>query len=183
MVSPLACLAIVSASACLSVGSLQGSVVRPFAPIGQYAGHWGIDIGSPVGSSVVSAGAGVVSFSGSIAGRRSITITHAAGVQVSYSYLATIGVSQGQQVRRGTRLGTVGQHGGVPSFHLSLRIDGVYRDPMILFRCLGPPGLGLWLAPRRTLVGFPYPAGRVRITRRNLRPATHRPPRRRPRRL
>lgn len=181
--SVLVSLAAISASACLSVGSLQGTVVRPFAPVGRYAGHWGIDIASPSGGSVVSVGAGTVSFSGSVAGRRSVTITHAGGVQTSYSYLASASVSRGQQVRRGERIGTAGQHGGVPSFHLSLRIDGVYRDPMILFRCLGPPGLGLWLAPRRTLVGFPYPAGRVRNTRRHVRPATHRPPRRRPRRL
>ncbi len=172
MVSVLASLAVVSVSACLSVGSLQGPVVRPFAPIGQYAGHWGIDVVSQVGGSVVSTGAGSVSFSGSVAGRRSVTITHADGMQLSYSYLASISVSQGQQVRRGTRIGTAGQHGGVPSFHLSLRIDGVYRDPMVLFRCLGPPGLGLWLAPRRTLhvtpYATPYAWGRVRNTRRNL---------------
>ncbi|KAA3638411.1 MAG: M23 family peptidase [Armatimonadetes bacterium] len=181
MVSVLVSLVVVSASACLSVASLQGPIVRPFAPIGQYAGHWGVDVATPVGGSVVSVMAGTVSFSGSVAGRRSVTVTHADGIRVSYSYLASISVSRGQQVRRGERIGTVGLHGGVPSFHMSLRIDGVYRDPMILFRCLGPPGPALWLAPRRTIHAIPYALGRVRNTRRNVRPATHRPPCRRPR--
>jgi len=181
MVPVLASLALFSLLACPPATPLPGTVVRSFAPIRPYAGHWGVDIATPVGGAVVSVGGGIVSFAGSVAGRQTVTIRDVDGVQVSYSYLASISVAKGENVKTGTRLGTSGQHGGVPAFHLSLRIDGEYRDPMILFQCLGPPGLGLWLAPRQTLRASPYAQRRVRNTRWHVRPATHRPSRRCPR--
>jgi hypothetical protein len=53
---------------------VSGAVVAAFAPVGDYAGHWGVDLAAAPGTVVRAPGAGVVSFSGTVAGRRSVTI-------------------------------------------------------------------------------------------------------------
>ena len=165
--------------ACVPVGQVPGTVVRGFAPVGRYAGHWGVDVAASAGAVVPSATAGTVTFAGAVAGRLSVTVSFGPSVKVSYSYLGSIRVSMGESVNPGDRIGSVGLHGGIHSYHLSLRVAGVYVDPMILDRCLGPPGPGVRLA---STMG-PYPAGRVRNPRWNVRPAPHRSPRRSPRGL
>lgn len=174
MFGPYALVLSLLPAVCLSVGHIDGGVVRGFAPIGRYAGHWGIDIAQPTSSPVPAATAGVVTFAGMVAGRRSVTVSFGPSVKVSYSYLESIRVAVGQTVGVGTPLGMVGMHGGTSAYHLSLRVGGVYVDPMVLDRCLGPPGPAVRLAPS----GVPYPEQRVRHPRRNLRPAPRRSSRR-----
>jgi hypothetical protein len=121
-------------------------VLRPFAPVGKYAGHWGIDLESESGDGVSAIGPGVVSFAGSVAGTRSVTIDHGGGIRTSYSYLDNVSVSAGQAVIRGTPVGSSGGHDERGAFHLSLRSDSTYLDPMILERCSAVPEPALWLA-------------------------------------
>jgi hypothetical protein len=160
-----------------SVGTCHGLalprdavILNPFAPIGRYEGHWGVDIKAPAGSEVAAIGVGTVSFAGSVAGRRSVTIDHGGDIRTSYSYLSAILVATGQSVGIGARVGTAGLHNGGGAFHLSLRNGPDYLDPLTLGRCSAVPEPGLWLAA----VNDGYPVGRDRNSRGHVRPSTHR---------
>jgi len=145
-------------------------IVAPFAPIGRYEGHWGIDIATPAGSDIAAVGPGTVSFEGSVAGRRSVTIDHGGGIRTSYSYLSGILVTVGESVLEGTAVGTSGLHDGVSAFHLSLRRGSVYLDPHVFSRCSQAPESALWLGMAR----HGYPVARDRNSRGHVRPTTHR---------
>jgi septal ring factor EnvC (AmiA/AmiB activator) len=100
----------------------------------------GTAVGAPAG--------GVVSFSGSVAGRLSVSIDHGRGMVSTVSYLAAVGVSRGSRVGVGERLATSGVAHDTAAVHLSLRIDGTYVDPAVLFRChVGDISDALWLTP------------------------------------
>ncbi len=156
------------AAVCLSP-PVSGPVIAPFFPIGQYAGHWGVDFAADVGDTVRAPVTGRVTFAGSVAGMRSITIEPVAGFKVSVSYLEYIEVFVGDQVTRGDRIATAGAPHGEPGVHMSLRIGGVYVDPLPQIGCRETDisrGLRLLPPPRE-----PYPRSRAhRDTRRNLRP-------------
>ena len=145
-------------------------VLVPFAPIGSYEGHWGVDISASGGSSVATVGSGTVSFAGSVAGRRSVTIYHGGGIRTSYSYLSGVTVSVGQAIGVGATVGTAGVHGGQPAFHLSLRVGAMYVDPLVLSQCSAVPGPALWLSG----VSMGYPVIRDRNSRGHVRPTTYR---------
>lgn len=145
-------------------------IVAPFAPIGRYAGHWGVDIAMSAGSDVAVVGPGIVSFAGPVAGRRSVTVDHGGGIRTSYSYLAGVAVAAGQVVGVGATVGTVGVHSGRGAFHLSLRIGSTYVDPLVLQRCSAVPEPGLWLEA----ISRGYPVTRDRNPWGNIRPTAHR---------
>ena len=54
---------------CAGLVPPSGPVVRRFAPIGRYGGHWGVDVAMAPETPVPAMGAGIVSFAGSIAER------------------------------------------------------------------------------------------------------------------
>ncbi len=134
-------------SACGLAPPVPGAVVAPFAPVGQYAGHWGVDLAVPLGGTVGAAGAGTVTFSGAIAGRLSLTINHGGGVRTSYSFLASLAVGRGAVVEAGRVVGTSGVHDGRPSVHVSLRLGERYLDPVPRFTCPDSPAGALHLVP------------------------------------
>lgn len=160
------------AAVCLSP-PVEGPVIAGFAPVGQYDGHWGVDYAAGVGEQVRAPVAGRVTFAGSVAGMRTLTIEPFVGFKVSLSYLASVGVSTGEYVRRGQVVGTAGAPHGVPGVHLSTRIDGQYVDP------------AGWMGCRETditralrLVTPPQPYSRRRANRnprRHLRSDPRRP--------
>ena len=115
---------------CLLGLPADGHIVRGFAPEGLYGGHWGIDIAVAAGTPVRAAAAGVVTFSGQVAGRASITISHGGSVRTSYSYLSRRSVAQGQYVGVGEIIGLSGVDHGVEAIHFSLRLGDGYVDPM-----------------------------------------------------
>jgi murein DD-endopeptidase MepM/ murein hydrolase activator NlpD len=130
---------------------LYGDLIRtwdapddnPFAP-----GHRGIDVAAPAGASVRASADGVVSFAGSVAGNRAVTVDHGDELLTTYSFLATIAVKKNQAVTLGTVVGTLGSghpNSATPHVHLSARRDGVYFDPIALY-------LGTDLAGLLTLV-------------------------------
>ena len=154
-------------------------IVVPFAPVGRYEGHWGVDIAASGGSGVATVGPGTISFAGSVAGRNSVTVDHGGGIRTSYSYLADISVVVGHSVPIGAVVGTVGVHGHQPAFHLSLRIGSTYMDPLVLGHCSAVPGPALWLAA----TSREYPVKRDWNSRGHVRPTTHRTSRSCPGRL
>ena len=135
------------------VGLLQpvdGRMASAFAPIGRYAGHWGVDWVVPEGTAVRAAGVGTVSFAGSVAGNLTATVDHGGGLRTSYSYLATVAVKPGQPVAESTTLGTSGTGHGAPALHFSVRLGETYVDPMAVIGCrLSTPSRALRLVPAR----------------------------------
>jgi murein DD-endopeptidase MepM/ murein hydrolase activator NlpD len=120
---------------------VAGTVVRGFdARAGPYGpGHRGIDIAAPVGELVRAPAAGRVVFAGPVAGVNWVSLLVAPGVLVTVGPLLGPGTTAGQ-VRSGTRVGRVGPghvapagqggSGGATTLHLSVRVDGVYVDPL-----------------------------------------------------
>ena len=94
--------------------------------------HEGIDIGTPEGSIVVSAGDGTVTYAGWYSGYGYyISIDHGDGITTAYGHLKTIGVSVGDKVVRGQQIaysGNTGRSTG-PHLHFEVRIGGKSVDP------------------------------------------------------
>ncbi|HUG75700.1 MAG TPA: M23 family metallopeptidase [Acidimicrobiia bacterium] len=129
---------------CLFTPPVDGPVIRPFAPVGAYGGHWGIDLAVPEGTPVRPIAPGVVSFAGMVAGRASVTVDHGGAVRSSYSYLSSLLTTAGQRVDRSTLVGVTGVDRGIPALHLSVRVGGIYVDPTRVCSRLTPAeGLAL----------------------------------------
>jgi hypothetical protein len=131
---------------------VPGRVEQGFdGPAGPYApGHRGVDLAAPAGSAVTAAADGVVTFAGTVAGARWVTIGHADGIRTSYgTFAGPPAVAPGDRVRRGQRLGAASGHhpgadGDDAGLHWSARRGATYLDPMTL---LGRS------VPRPSLVG------------------------------
>ena len=80
-----------------------------------------------------------MTFAGSVAGARHVTVLHPDGLRTTASYLATIAVVVGQEVAQGDLLGTTEGR-----LHFGARSGDAYLDPASLF-VEGPPQV--WLVP------------------------------------
>jgi murein DD-endopeptidase MepM/ murein hydrolase activator NlpD len=126
-----------SPAAGIYVWPVVGPVLRGFEPPPDpfSAGHRGIDIGAPVGATMVAAQDGVVAFAGWVAGALYISIDHPDGVRSTYSWVSSAAVGVGQAVIRGQPIGTTGTgHPGSvsPHLHFGTRVGSTYLDPMLL---------------------------------------------------
>jgi murein DD-endopeptidase MepM/ murein hydrolase activator NlpD len=128
-----------------------GPVIRgfdpPSTPFG--AGHRGIDIAAPVGTSVLAPAPGVVAFAGAVAGHLFVTVDHGGGLTSTYSWVSAILVRKGDVVARGSAVALTGTgHPGVdpPHLHFGVRLDGAYVDPLRFLAPLSLVGL-IRLAP------------------------------------
>jgi murein DD-endopeptidase MepM/ murein hydrolase activator NlpD len=95
--------------------------------------HEGVDIAAPRGTPVLAAADGQVIFSDVLRGYGNVVIVrHAGGYLTLYAHNAVNQVQEGQSVRRGTRVATVGQSGHVTgaSLHFEVRKDNLARDPL-----------------------------------------------------
>lgn len=164
------------AAVCLSP-PVNGEIVAEYSPTGQYSGHWGVDYSAPPRTSVSAPVRGRVSFAGSVAGMKSVTIQPVAGFKVSLSYLFRVDVHAGDWVGRGERLGLTGYEDGRAVVHMSTRLDNVYVDPA---KQMGCRRTDITRALRLVTPPQPYPRRRAnRNPRRDIRPNPYRPPSRR----
>jgi septal ring factor EnvC (AmiA/AmiB activator) len=127
-------LAAVLLSVCLEA-PVNGAVIAPFAPVGQFGGHWGIDLAATPGTVVRAPAEGRVTFAGTVAGMRTVTLDVGTGTLVSMSYLEKVSVAGGTQVRQGEELGRSGPAHGRGALHLSVRQAGRYLDPAPYLGC------------------------------------------------
>ncbi len=156
---------------------VDAPVSQGFAPVGRYGGHWGVDYGTPTGTEVIAADSGTVSFSGVVAGNRTVTVDHGGGVKTSYSYLAAAIVEVGEHVRRGQLLALSGTAHGEQALHFSIRVAATYVDPVRMFMCSTfDVSAALRLVPAsRSGRSTAYPGGREKgHPRRNVRSTAHR---------
>lgn len=120
-------------------GPLIEAFDPPDTPFG--AGHRGIDIAAPAGTSILAPESGTVAFAGRVGGHLFITIDHGGELQSTYSWLSAISVGRGDLVARGQVIGGTGiGHPGsaIPHLHLGVRLAGTYVDPLDY---LGPAGV------------------------------------------
>jgi murein DD-endopeptidase MepM/ murein hydrolase activator NlpD len=130
---------------------VSGPVIRGFdppdTPFG--AGHRGIDIAVPIGTTVLAPEAGVVSFAGRVGGELFVTLDHGGGLASTYSWLSAALVRVGDSVARGAAIALSGRgHPGstVPHLHLGVRLDGQYVDPLLFMAAPSVSGF-IRLAP------------------------------------
>lgn len=109
---------------------VPGPVTAEFAPGAGYEGHWGVDFAVSPGAVVRAPLGGLVSFAGTVAGVRSVTIAPDDTHRVSVSFLSSVSVAEGAVVERGAPVGTSGWAHGLDAVHLSVRVAGRYVDPM-----------------------------------------------------
>lgn len=122
---------------------VHGPVIRPFdppeSPYG--AGHRGIDIAAPPGTTVRAPHSATVAFAGKVGGELFVTLDHGGELQSTYSWLGSTLVRKGDVVILGQPIATTGVgHAGssVPHLHLGVKLAGAYVDPMDY---LGPAGV------------------------------------------
>lgn len=112
------------------ISSIFGNRKDPFT--GRLAFHPGIDFASPQGTTVLSAGEGVVSFVGQINGYGNVVeVTHSSGLITRYGHLSAFLVKQGDAVGTGSpiaRVGSTGRSTG-PHLHFEVRRADSAVDP------------------------------------------------------
>ncbi len=99
---------------------------------GRPAFHSGLDFVGGFGSPIYSTAPGVVSFTGVRSGYgNTIEIDHGAGFKTRYAHLSAIGVSVGQKVAVGQRIGALGNTGRStgPHLHYEVWVNGRAQNP------------------------------------------------------
>jgi murein DD-endopeptidase MepM/ murein hydrolase activator NlpD len=97
--------------------------------------HQGIDFGARAGTPILSAGAGVVSFSGRAGGYgNQVRVKHQGGWETSYSHMSRFakGIKNGQRVAQGQVIGYVGSTGMStgPHLHYEIALNGRKQNPV-----------------------------------------------------
>jgi murein DD-endopeptidase MepM/ murein hydrolase activator NlpD len=104
--------------------------------------HTGLDIDGNVGDPIVSATAGVVTFSGWRGGYGNLVIVQSGNTEYFYAHASQVHVSVGEAVTAGQLIANVGTTGAVtgPHLHFEVRVDNSPVDPLpLLEQQAGPP--------------------------------------------
>lgn len=99
---------------------------------GGAAMHAGLDFKGPIGTPILAAADGKVSFAGWQGGYGNcIEITHANGLVTRYAHMSGFNVSLGQKVSRGSQIGRMGSTGRStgPHLHFEVRLNGAAINP------------------------------------------------------
>ena len=138
-------LSTIALGVCLALPS-NATVIDPFrAPeCARCAGNRGIEYAVPANAVVRSGLRGEVVFVGMVANVRYVVVRASADprVRVTYGGLADVVVEQGEVLRRGDALGTMGESDargsgdarGIARLHLGVRVGDEYMDPLVVAR-------------------------------------------------
>ncbi len=112
---------------------VRGPVISAFGSGGDGLRNDGINIAAPTGTPVLAAGHGeVILVAGELAGYGTLVlIRHAGGLITAYAHVGRVLVREGDTVRRGTTIATVGTSGGArrPQLHFEVRRGATALDP------------------------------------------------------
>lgn len=108
-------------------------------------GHRGVDLAAPQGSALHAPADGTVTFSGSVAGVKALTLHHPEGFDTTYEPIDD-GLKVGTAVHRGDVIGKLGDfhtldagHCSESCLHWGYKVgDGQYRDPLTLVQGVLP---------------------------------------------
>jgi murein DD-endopeptidase MepM/ murein hydrolase activator NlpD len=95
--------------------------------------HSGLDFKGPLGTDILAAADGTVSFAGWQGGYgNTVELTHANGLVTRYAHLSRVTVSLGVEVKRGVGIGRMGSTGRSTGSHLhfEVRVNGSAINPM-----------------------------------------------------
>jgi len=112
---------------------VRGEILTGFGPGGHGRRSDGVDIAAAPGAPIQAAAAGRVVYAGDdLPGYGLLVLVqHEGGWVTAYARAGALAVREGDQVRRGQTLGTVGQVGAGPSrLHFQVRQAGAARDPL-----------------------------------------------------
>jgi murein DD-endopeptidase MepM/ murein hydrolase activator NlpD len=120
-----------------SIWPTRGWVTSDFgARIDPYSGerrmHEGLDVATPHGQAVQTPSDGTVVFVGTEGGYGKILVVdHGYGVKTRYGHLSEIFVGLGDRVKRGEKIGAVGNTGRStgPHLHYEVRVNGIPENP------------------------------------------------------
>ncbi len=113
------------------ISSTFGMRTDPFT--GLPRAHEGLDIAAPAGTPIYATADGLVTFSGTQSGfGNMVVIDHGYGVITRYAHNNTLLAREGQRVKRGQVIATVGTtgHSTGPHLHYEIRINGVSINPL-----------------------------------------------------
>jgi murein DD-endopeptidase MepM/ murein hydrolase activator NlpD len=97
--------------------------------------HYGVDVAAPKGTPIVAAAAGTVTLAGDLYfSGNTVFVDHGLGVNTSYLHMDSISVKEGQAVKAGEALGTLGATGRAtgPHLHWGLNWFEVRLDPALI---------------------------------------------------
>ena len=117
---------------------IVGIITTEFGEVGSvWVGgmHMGLDIAAPPGDPILASESGKVLEAGWSTSRgygNYIVIDHGVGYHTLYAHLSVIGVKEGQEVKRGQRIGDVGSTGvsSGPHLHFEIHDMGKPVDPI-----------------------------------------------------
>ena len=95
--------------------------------------HNGIDIAAPLGTQIIAPASGSVIYSGEMGGYgQVIELDHGYGIVTRFAHNSKLFVIDGQQVKLGDVIASIGSSGRStgPHLHYEIRIDGISIDPM-----------------------------------------------------
>lgn len=136
--------------------------------------HRGTDFRGETGDLVLSVAGGTVVFTGQDPALGTmVVVDHGLGITSLYGHLSDVLVPTGITVERGAAIGLVGNSGrsAAPHLHLTLKLDDVAVDPMML---LGQPlhrATALRAQPPRTRAPAPEPTENSPLDPDSARPA------------
>jgi murein DD-endopeptidase MepM/ murein hydrolase activator NlpD len=112
------------------LSSHYGVRADPFT--GRRSVHRGVDIASPLGSTINALGDGVVSYAGKRPGYGlMVEVNHGQGLTTRYAHASEVLVAPGDRVQRGKAIATVGSTGRStgPHLHVEVLKQGRHMDP------------------------------------------------------
>jgi murein DD-endopeptidase MepM/ murein hydrolase activator NlpD len=94
--------------------------------------HKGLDIATQHGATVISPSDGTAIFAGMESGYgKVLVLDHGYGVKTRFAHLSAIDVKVGDRVKRGEKIGAVGNTGRStgPHLHYEVRVNGMPENP------------------------------------------------------
>ncbi len=112
----------------------QGWVTSEFGVSRGRRLHEGIDIAGPRGTPIIAPGDGIVTYTGYHRGYgNTVIIDHGFGISTVFAHCSSVFAQEGQRVKRGGLIASVGNTGRStgPHLHFEVRVDGVPVNPMM----------------------------------------------------